>query len=660
MENKRKREEKKEKQRSGELIRSKSVSATDKHDVLSDNSSNTSVDESAVDESDPASKDSGADVSGPTVDESQSEKINTAEVKKRPRMSKHNVSVPANIPLDIVKKTAGEAERHGISIAAHTALVASFVNASNADINQIPLNSKSTWRERKAYVKEDFMMIQHEFKEQLRTSHLRLVLHFDGKMIEDNVGETFQTADHLAVLLSSPDLASGQPQLLGIPALDSGTGAQMCTTIMELVEQWEATDFIIGICYDTTASNTGYKSGSVVLIERFLQRSLLKFPCRRHTHELHAKHTALAISGRATTSPGDTLFKVFANHYNELKDNIDLENLVKFDWNKWRGTFMEWRAQEVLTWANHAVCVEVFCRGDYKELLELIVVWLGEAVSGFKIRKPKSVSSARFMQRGIYYLSMELLSRQYDLFEEEEKVEISLVAEFVGLFYGEWFLRSYLAASAPFADLTAISQIRKYKEIRPAAAQACLQSWSRHLDYLSPPLVIFALTDPDVPDAERKAVASALLATDKPEEFPPVRITVPGPDFTESNEYWAEDGSMPSLARFVDSTSWMIFHILGMKEEEVAWLNMDVVKWVESQHYNKFAEFVRGLMVVNDPSERSVQLAKQFVMRSRSEDFLQENYVSVTEHRKKFVSDKSGKMSKSVLKTLGGSKAAEK
>ena len=278
------------------MIHSQTVSAADKLDVLCDNSNNTSVDK----------------VPDHTVDKNESKETNTAAMKKKPRRSKdkeQNVGIPASIPLDIVKKMAGEAERLGISIAAHTALVASFVNASNADLNQIPLSNTSTWRDRKNYVKEDFEMIQDEFKKKLRASHPRLVLHFDGKMMEDNVGETFQTADHLAVLLSSPDLAC--EKLLGIPALDSGTGAQMCTTIMELVEQWEATDFIIGICYDTTASNTGHKSGSVVLIEKFLQRSLLKFPCQRHITELHAKYTALAISGRATTSPGDTLFKMF-------------------------------------------------------------------------------------------------------------------------------------------------------------------------------------------------------------------------------------------------------------------------------------------------------------------------------------------------------------
>ena len=84
------------------------------------------------------------------------------------------------------------------------------------------------------------------------------------------------------------------------------------------------------------------------------------------------------------------------------------------------------------------------------------------------------------------------------------------------------------------------------------------------------------------------------------------------------------------------------------------WLSTEVVEWEESDDYQMFVEFVRGLTVVNDPSERSAQLAKHFVMRSRSEEFLQENFISVCDHRKRFAADRSGKLPKNVLKRLGG------
>ena len=84
-------------------------------------------------------------------------------------------------------------------------------------------------------------------------------------------------------------------------------------TWSKLLDEWGASDSLIGAVYDTTASNSGNKIGSVTRIERKLQRSLLKMPCRRHIHELHAKHVAYVVSGRETTGPGDILFKTFSS-----------------------------------------------------------------------------------------------------------------------------------------------------------------------------------------------------------------------------------------------------------------------------------------------------------------------------------------------------------
>ena len=60
-------------------------------------------------------------------------------------------------------------------------------------------------------------------------------------------------------------------------------------------------------------------------------------------------------------------------------------------------------------------------------------MWLGEEVVDFKFRKPKPVSSARYKQQGIYYLVLELLKRQLNLFKKDIKQEISAMADFNGL-----------------------------------------------------------------------------------------------------------------------------------------------------------------------------------------------------------------------------------
>ena len=59
-----------------------------------------------------------------------------------------------------------------------------------------------------------------------------------------------------------------------------------------------------------------------------------------------------------------------------------------------------------------------------------MVVYLGGVVKNFVFHKPKKVSPARFIQRSIYYLMMQLLRNQGPNFSSKELDEIELVAKF--------------------------------------------------------------------------------------------------------------------------------------------------------------------------------------------------------------------------------------
>ena len=200
-------------------------------------------------------------------------------------------------------------------------------------------------------------------------------------------------------------------------------------------------------------------------------------PCRRHIYELHIKWAILAISGRQTKSPGETIFNTFQLEWNDIKNIIEMDNLVRFDWAAFKDTFIEEQAEKTLVFALKCLVEGTFPRADYLELCQLVVVWLGGPVQGFKFRRPKNVSSARFMQKAINYLSMQLLSKQYSLFPSVVMKEISEAAEFVGLYHGKWFLQSALAEKAPLNDLKAISEMRLYRTNKPGVAEACLKSW---------------------------------------------------------------------------------------------------------------------------------------------------------------------------------------
>jgi len=56
-------------------------------------------------------------------------------------------------------------------------------------------------------------------------------------------------------------------------------------TVASLVE-WGIKEQVIGMCFDTTSSNSGVHTGACKLIEKSLQKELLYLACRHHIHEI--------------------------------------------------------------------------------------------------------------------------------------------------------------------------------------------------------------------------------------------------------------------------------------------------------------------------------------------------------------------------------------
>jgi hypothetical protein len=134
----------------------------------------------------------------------------------------------------------------------------------------------------------------------------------------------------------------------------------------------------------------------------------LKTPCRHHIWDLFGKNIKRIVSGRPSSGPGDPIFLRYNKAYPELVDNIDYTNLKIFDIAPWRGTFVEQMVVDVKAWARHAYITEVFPRGDYYDLLNLLIKFLCADPPGFRfrIKKPKRVSNARFMQPAIVHSSI--------------------------------------------------------------------------------------------------------------------------------------------------------------------------------------------------------------------------------------------------------------
>jgi hypothetical protein len=75
---------------------------------------------------------------------------------------------------------------------------------------------------------------------------------------------------------------------LGIPKLDSGTGSEQAAATHKLLVDWDLSENIVGLSFDTTASNTGVTNGACVLLEEKIGKPLLRLACRHHVMELMA------------------------------------------------------------------------------------------------------------------------------------------------------------------------------------------------------------------------------------------------------------------------------------------------------------------------------------------------------------------------------------
>ena len=85
-----------------------------------------------------------------------------------------------------------------------------------------------------------------------------------------------------------PILVSGDgiQKLLMVPKLAAETGVLTGQTVYYVAKEWDLVNSIIGMCFDTTTSNTGLKEDACVHLMKQVKRNLLHFACRHHVLEL--------------------------------------------------------------------------------------------------------------------------------------------------------------------------------------------------------------------------------------------------------------------------------------------------------------------------------------------------------------------------------------
>jgi len=288
---------------------------------------------------------------GSGTDTESGKECDTVEVHDLPKKRRRIMSPSVCAVLD----------RTNVSVRKATMVVASVLNEADGPSTSSTVLSKSTVHRRRKKQRE---ATAAEIKEHF--SHSKCVVHWDGKLMQDNSGSSHE---RLPVLVTS--LVDGSSKLLAVPQLHRGTGKASAEAVRDALHSWSCDTETVGMCFDTTAANTGRKSGAATLLEEALGRNLLWLSCRHHMLEVLLSDIFTVCFG-PSKSADVPLFKQFHSKWTKLSHhNPGNKTLVQ--------------ASESLKSFIKQQLREKHVREDYRELLQLAALAVGLDIQVYNI-----------------------------------------------------------------------------------------------------------------------------------------------------------------------------------------------------------------------------------------------------------------------------------
>ncbi|KAL4097880.1 hypothetical protein QTP88_022583 [Uroleucon formosanum] len=448
-------------------------------------------------------------------------------------------------------------------------LITACIEAVALDTNDFAVNRTSIRNARQIFRKNNTSNIKSKFID-LNLNYG--IVHWDSKILPTLVGK--DKCDRLSVVIT----ALKTEQLLGVLHLSRGTGNEICSAVYDELENWGLLEKIQGFVFDTTASNSGRLNGACVLLEQKLGRNVLFLACRHHIFEITLQAVFIEAKFAPSSGPDIPLFKRFIDNWKNINKN----------------EYSEKRLQDC------------FPRDDYKEFLQLIVIFLGGKLKGnVNFRQPGAYHLARWMAKGIYSLKMLLFKNQFKLTSTEE-MSLKKISCFIIKCYAEVWFTAPNAIKAPINDILFIKKLYNYKNDDKKIAETALKKFINHLWYLSDECVAFSIFDNRVTIEQKRKMAIKLLMNDL-EEYEQVR------EVKKKHSLKIED--IPNFIRQdlpVDLITYKSIQLLNRFNIQTNFLLLDPICWEENEEYKKEKEIIGSLKVVNDTAERHVKLMEEF------------------------------------------------
>jgi len=243
-------------------------------------------------------------------------------------------------------------------------------------------------------------------------------------------------------------------------------------------------------------------------------------------------------------------------------------------------------------------------KDDYKELIELILIFLGGCPSDeITIKTPGAIHHARWMALlpSLYSIKIYLFRNQFHLSIKEENGlrdnDICISIFLIRIYVKAWFGAPH-AATAPYQDFNFIRDVYNYYDT--TVSKTVLKKFCGHLWYLSDEAIGFSFFDNNVSADFKKRMVKALASNDGSEEIMKKLSIKPH----EMSSLVTKD-----LSDFVTSNTKIFFERFGI---DTQFLHDEPEEWTKNPAYNEGANIVAQIKVVNDTAERGVKLIEEY------------------------------------------------
>lgn len=431
-------------------------------------------------------------------------------------------------------------------------ILAAASKSLNVDVKKLVLNRESVRLARK----KDRFNIVSQVKESF-APNCSLTIHWDGKIMEDLA--TTKKVDRLAVYVTGQNVV----KQLGIPKLLNGTGNSQANAVLSLVNEWKLADRIHFMCFDTTASNTGIRNGACKIIEDKLGKPLIGLACRHHIIRLIVSNVFKCTMEQKTSGPEICIFQKFQTCWDDIdkskfKSGIfdsEIFNKIKFEKNG------------ILKFINEQMS-NIQPRGDYRELLELSAIFLGQKISNYKFKAPGAMHRARWMSKIIYCIKIFLFRSEVHYMTPSLLSNLKNFLLFIFKIYLKHWFTAANAISAPLNDLTLLKSIKKYDKENADVSVSANNVFGRHLWYLNTKLAALAFFDDKINNNEKIKMVYNL--NNKKNTANEKRIS------------FSNDLLKMQLSDFISTQSKTLFTSLNLKED---FLLLHPQYWHNNQSY---------------------------------------------------------------------------